>query len=357
MATQRHNSSTGEHGILSFKIPAIYVLGIAILVAAGSFLIARGLYAPVHSSSIDRGAPGVDQSGYMIRRLMASKFIRPLISAKPVDEYIGYSQIKNSVLDVIQFYKSQGLLASASLYLRDFDKSNWTAIDPTEKYNPGSILKIPVLMTFLKYEEDHPGSLDSTMQYTIRFRFEEPKHQSIVSKQIQFGKSYSRRELLRHMIEYSDNNATALLWMVMDKDLFARMFEELGMSRPDMKANNIPLSVQECSLFMESLFNATYLNIRQSEFAVDLLSKSTFSDGIVKGIPVGKLLIAHKFGEAGTDTNKELHETALLYIEDRPYLITIMTRGQANVEYSKLSTVIQEVSRTIYYGVAEKDHE
>ena len=123
-----------------------------------------------------------------------------------------------------------------------------------------------------------------------------------------------------------------------------------------MKANNIPLSVQECSLFMESLFNATYLNIRQSEFAVDLLSKSTFSDGIVKGIPVGKLLIAHKFGEAGTDTNKELHETALLYIEDRPYLITVMTRGQANVEYSKLATVIQEISRTIYYGMAEKDH-
>jgi beta-lactamase class A len=86
------------------------------------------------------------------------------------------------------------------------------------------------------------------------------------------------------------------------------------------------------------------------------LRKSTFNDGIVKGIPVGKLLIAHKFGESGANQKKELHETAILYLDDKPYLITIMTRGQTNVDLSRLAVVIQEMSHAIYNGLVEKTH-
>ena len=240
--------------------------------------------------------------------------------------------------------------------MRDFDKSNWTAINQNEKYHPGSILKIPVLMTILKEDEDHPGFIDESVAFVFRFQYDEPKHQSIMSKQIEFGKKYTRRELLKYMIEYSDNNATELLWMSMDKNVFAKMFEEFGMARPDMNATNIPLSAQECSLFMESLFNATYLNIKQCEFAIDLLTKSTFDEGIVKGIQSDKLVIAHKFGESGTERNRELHETGLLYIDGRPYLITVMTRGKDNVEYAKLATVIQGISRQVYDGLTQRQH-
>jgi beta-lactamase class A len=146
-----------------------------------------------------------------------------------------------------------------------------------------------------------------------------------------------------------------MLWMIMNKEMFSGIFEELGLAKPSLEGMSIPLSAQECSRFMEALFNATILNVKQSEYAVDLLCKSTFADGIVKGIPVGKLLIAHKFGEAGANQQKELHETALLYLDGKPYLITIMTRGQTNVELSRLAIVIQEIAGTIYKGLVQKE--
>lgn len=356
MSKQHHNSSSSRHSFLSRKVPVGYTFILTLLVAGAAFYITREAYTSVHTPSNETESSPSDRSQYQIKRLSNFKFIRPLLSAMPVDEYEGYFRIKKSVQDVIQYFKDQGVLASASFYMRDFDKSNWTAINQDEKFHPGSIMKIPVLMTILKSEEERPGYVDSTMQFIYHFRYAIPKKQSIVSKQIEFGKRYSRRDLLKYMIEYSDNNASEMLWITMNKNSFSDMFREFGLAKPDLSAGEIPLSARECSLFMETLFNATYLNIKQSEFAIDLLSKSTFSDGIVKGIPGGKLLIAHKFGESGSDRNRELHETGLLYIDDRPYLITIMTRGQDNVEYAKLATVLQGISRTVYYGLTEKDH-
>jgi beta-lactamase class A len=351
MSKGHHHQDSEAHHPGSRQIRIIVVLPIVFVVALVTFLMTRAAYSP---SAPDTGPKPHLNSEYQIKRLTEYKFIRPLLSAKPLKEYESYLPIKRSVSDLIQQYKNQGLVLSASLYMRDFDKADWTAINQNEKYSPGSILKIPILMTILKQDENHPGFLDDSLAFVFRFQYSAPKHQSIVSKQIQFGKKYTRRELAKYMIAYSDNNATEMLWMSMDKNIFATMFADFGLPRPDMNSSRIPLSAQEYSLFMESLFNATYLNIRQSEFAIELLTKSTFDDGIVKGIQSEKLLIAHKFGESGTDRNKELHETGLLYIDDRPYLITVMTRGNDNVDYSKLASVIQGISHQVYEGLTKR---
>ena len=351
-AGHRHITGLGDLLLLRVRVTALVIT--AILVAAATFYVTQKAYSPsVVHPAVSQPTRSVD-ADYQIKRLTNFKFIRPLLSAKPVHEYEGYYGIKKSVSDLIQFYKDQNILLSASVYMRDFDKSNWTAINRDEKFNPGSILKIAILMTILKHEEEHPGFLESSMAFIYKFKYAEPKVQAIVGKQIEFGRTYTHRELLKYMIEYSDNNAGELLWLSMDKALFTKMFDDLGLPKPDLNANDIPLSAQDCSAFMESLFNAAYLDDKHSEFAIDLLSKSSFKEGIVKGIPSDNLLIAHKFGESGTSKNKELHETGILYIKSRPYLITIMTRGKDNVDYSKLATVLQGISRTIYYNLIQK---
>jgi beta-lactamase class A len=352
MSKERHQKAEVTSSGKSLRIDVKYVLVVALAAVAATFFLTKQAYSPVGTDSALRT---LSHPEYQIRRLTNFKFIRPLFSAKPVEEYEGYYGIKNAVAALVQSFKDQGMLSSASVYVRDFDKSNWIVLNPDQRYNPGSILKIPILMTILRTAEDQPGYLDHKMPFAFKFPESELGEQAIKSKQIEFGKTYTLRELLKYMIEYSDNNAKSLLALAMDKDVFAQLFVELGMPKPDVKAANIPLTAQECSSFMETLFNATYLNIRQSEFAIDLLCKSTFDDGIVKGIPNDKLLIAHKFGESGTVRNRELHETGILYIDDRPYLITIMTRGNDNVDFPKLATVIQEISRTIYDGLTKKE--
>ncbi len=53
----------------------------------------------------------------------------------------------------------------------------------------------------------------------------------------------------------------------------------------------------------------------------------------------------HKFGEYAADENKELHESAIIYINNNAYLITIMTKGH---DFSKLSDLMGHLSKMIY---------
>lgn len=331
--------------ILHAKIPAVYFFIIILAVCAGTFYI-----TDYYNKQFKKNEESETwkQAQYDIKRLHGLNFIEPLLSAKPLTEYDGYQGIKQSVNNVIQGYIDQGTIAIASVYVRDFDKANWFCINNDTKYNPASILKIVNLMTFLMMEKTQPGVLNKTLTFDTKFAT--VKDVKISAKNIEFGKTYTVKELLKSMIINSDNDAVNLLFRIMDQKVFLKIFADLGLLVPDLNGPAFPVSVKECSVFLEAIFNASYLSIEDSEYAINLLTQCSFRDGIVKGIGDPSLKIAHKFGEAGDLITKELHETAILYINNKPYLITIMTRGRANIPMTKLEEVLQGISKQIYSG-------
>jgi beta-lactamase class A len=129
-----------------------------------------------------------------------------------------------------------------------------------------------------------------------------------------------------------------------DLNIFKKVFTDLGLESPNMSASDYPITTKEYSCFMRALFSATYLTIEDSEYATALLSKCNFKDGIVSSIPK-TVKIAHKFGEAGDPSEKQLHESAIIYLKDMPYLITIMTKGK---DLNKLAPVIRQISSVVY---------
>ena len=345
MGNTKKISSNEKFHFWGIKIPISYVFLALILAIAATYLYTTSIDTKRTEANSDTP---INDSPYLIKRMSGYKFIRPLISAKPIYEYPGYEKIKKSISDLILSYQDKGIVSSVSFYMRDFDQSNWIAINNSERYFLGSIIKIPILMALLKTGEHQPQFLNQGVIYNMKFNFAEEKKQSFISKQIEFGKIYTIRQLLEYMIENSDNNAAQLLWLKTDKEYLRKLFKEFGLPELDLTKSNIAFNVSECSTFLESLVNATYLNKEQSEFAIDLLSRSDFKEGIVKGIPDSKILIAHKFGETGSEKFKELHETAIIYINDHTYLFTIMTRGKQGTDFPKLATVIQEIAHTAY---------
>ena len=339
--------------IFTVKVPIYYFL-VFIIVAVLTILFFNGEVGSMKLLNFTHdNVPDVNNSSYDINRLPGYKFIKPLLSAKPGNEYEGYSDIKKSVTNVIQQYKNEGAVKDASVYLLDLDRSNWISINNEVKYLPGSILKITILITYLKMEEKAPGVLDKKITYNSHFQ--SGLAQDVTSKGIEFGKTYSVKQLLEYMIEYSDNNANFLLVENMNWDLLNKLYTDIGLTPPDMGGAKYQINVKECSQFMEVLFNSTYLDAKYSEYAINLLTKSNYMDGIVKGIPEPNLIIAHKFGEAGTKTNHQLHETAILYIEDKPYLLTIMTIGNDNIPNDKLAEVIRHISGLVYSSLEKSD--
>jgi beta-lactamase class A len=279
-------------------------------------------------------------------RLQGYPLVKPLMFVDSDCEGSDLFQIKEEINQLIGNYTSLQGVTSTAVYLRDFSSSEWISINENELYNPGSLFKVPVLMTYLKMNELSPGVLNKEISYTQRFTLN--KEVAFKSKSIQLGNKYKVKELLKYMIEYSDNNATILLTSSLDNAIFIKLFTDFDMKAPIINAEQYQLSAQQYSYFMRAIYNASYLSVENSEYAAELLTKCDFKDGIMLGLPKG-IQVAHKFGESGTSVDRQLHESAIVYLDGKSYLLTIMTKGK---DIKVLSKLMGDISRLVYSNIA-----
>lgn len=280
-----------------------------------------------------------------VKRLGGYNYIKPVLFVDKECESDKLNPIKQSVTNLFDEYKRLGTINSGSMYLKEYTANEWIGINGDEKYMPGSLLKVPELIAFLKMEEAKPGTLNKELLFD--HVFEVDKHPKYVSKSIVLGHKYTVRELLSYMIIYSDNNATSLLFANMDVNIFKKTFTDMGMQAPDLTAQNYPITAKDFSIFMRVLYNSSYLNNKNSEFATELLAKCNFKDGLMNGLP-SNIKAAHKFGEAGDPNEKQFSESAIVYLGNNPYILTVMVKGK---DYSKLPDIIKQISGIVYQNM------
>jgi beta-lactamase class A len=267
-----------------------------------------------------------------------------LVYAEPSCETEGLNSVKYAIEDKINALRESGQIRNASVYLRLFNRGEWISIGDNERYSPGSLLKVPELMTIMKMKEKDPDILNTKLYFEKAI--ETTKTATFITKGIETGKYYTVRELLYYMIAHSDNNATYLLNKFMDISTFKKVFTDLGLPEPDMTASEYKISAKEFSVFMKVLYNASYLSIKDSEFCTELLSKCDFRSGLIAGIPKD-CIAAHKFGEGGDAKTQtfNLSESGLVYCKDKTYLVTIMTNG---TDMRSLAPVISNISKVVH---------
>lgn len=334
--------------MLKKKISFIAALMMTVVAASCTFLLASwlekktaGSNDTVIDNSIQAGCSAVN-----IIRLNGYEFIRPLLFGDNECQSEKLMPVRNLLEKSINAYKEAGTISAASVYLRELSQGAWVAINEQEKYNPGSLLKVPELITFMKMNQKTPGLLDKKIVYSAPLVLK--KQAFYISKSIEVGKTYTVRELLYYMIAYSDNNATMILNQMMDLAIFKKLFTDLGLPDPDMTKNDIPIGAKEFSYFMRALYNASYLTIEESEYCTELLSHSDFNKGLLNGLPAG-LKVAHKFGEASDGVNAHLSESGIIYLNNAPYLLIVMTKGKNNI---LLPGVISDLSQTVFNSLS-----
>ena len=238
----------------------------------------------------------------------------------------------------------EGVISTASYYFRDLNNGPWIGINEKELFFPSSLLKMPLMMSILKYAESVPSFLEKKLAYQgedlIADQFYKPKER-IVS-----GRAYSVAELIERAIIYSDNNAAFLLSENLPTKMLYDPYAEIGLNLPDNN-NEGAMSVKSYSSFFRLLFNASYLSREFSEAALSILSRSAYDHGLKKSLPEG-VVVASKFGERLSGAEKQLHDCGIVYYTGKPYLICIMTRGK---DFAKLAETIAEISAETYRQV------
>lgn len=239
---------------------------------------------------------------------------------------------------------SNGTVTDISYYFRDLNNGLWVGIDEDHKFAPASLMKLPLMISYLKQSEEDSSLLERSYMFTK----EDDNYlkQNIVPVDVMtIGTTYTVGELMERMIRYSDNSALRMLLRYGDPFQY-RVFDDLNMPLPGINDSEEFISVRDYSRFFRILYNASYLNEANSNSALEILSTTQFKDGVVAGVP-DDVLVAHKFGERTVGEVQQLHDCGIVYAET-PYVLCIMTRG---FDLDRLVQAIAELSEVTYQEV------
>jgi len=263
-----------------------------------------------------------------------------------------YKATEQDILAKIDEWKERGV-SSVAVHFRDLRNGPTITIDSNDAYLAMSLYKLPVLIRYLKDAESDPGLLDERVVGSRPEAVEDqglPTEQSIVA-----GASYTIRELLEKLIWYSDNYSWNMLVEYYQRKhpdylVVVDTLAELGIVDPETQPDPRLVSLRSVSSIFRALYNASYLNLEMSQYALELLSRSGFDKGISAPIPPS-ISVANKFGFSTENNLRQLHDCGIVYYPDHPYILCVLTKGSNT---TVLEQTIASISQIVYTEVQRR---
>ncbi len=285
-------------------------------------------------------------------RLGSSSLTNPLLECDLGGATIG-SRKEDFTPELIEFterLKKDGGVSEIAVYYRDLNNGPVIGIDQNIPFAPASLLKIPLLIAYLSWSETLPSVLDEQVRFegAVDVGYQQ---QFAPSMPLEAGVMYSIRTLLERMTIYSDNQALVILFERLPKAYQEELYTLLGVDTALITDPVATLTVKQYSIFFRILFNASFLSRANSEYALGLLTKTTFVEGLRAGVPQD-IVVAHKFGERKIENDlQQFHDCGIVYYPNHPFLLCIMTRGE---EASSLIDAIRETTKFVYEKIDEQ---
>jgi beta-lactamase class A len=266
--------------------------------------------------------------------------------------------IVGAVQSVIAQDKSAGDVTDASVYFSDFTTGQFANINGNDKYYPASLGKVPIMMAYYAMAENTSSILDEQNSYPASAPDQNIQQEIPPTSAIIPGKEYTNEQLIESMIKYSDNDAAEVLTTLTtpaELQGVQGVYSDLQIplsSETDASATDI-MTAQQYSILFRTLYNATYLSKDYSERALALMTQTTFTQGLVAGVP-SSTVVSHKYGLAsytsgGVPYQWELHDCGIVYAPGHSYLLCVMTKG--NTSIAAQEKTIADISSAVYNEV------
>lgn len=284
------------------------------------------------------------------------KFIGPLLNVVFPKE-VGAEEFAPLMSQVQQTINNQqaGALDHYSVYFRDLTTGHWAGINENDEYNPASLLKIVIAIAVYKKQEEDPTFFNRPLTYTQSLAAVNAQFPFAPGVSLHVGQSYTPPILIEKMLSESDNASKDLLFSALSSHDINEVYTDLLVQKPNYDdSSNYTISALDYSRFFRILYNGTYLTHTDSDALLKTLSETTFTQGLVSGVPA-TTPVAHKFGEhvLGTDvaTGVELHDCGIVYHTKKPYFLCVMTSGS---DEKMLTQAIADISKTVYANIDAK---
>lgn len=325
--------------VRGYRVVAAVVLVVLILGIAAGWML-RGATSTTTFRSVREVSPEF-------------KFIAPFLYLEvPESTQQPYLALKDDLTDTIAKAQKEGKVSDAAIYVRDMNSGQWVGVNATHKFALASMLKVVTVITTLHQAEIHPATLaDSITISPAATASIEPQGYAPPTNPVELGKPYTLEQLFWHDIVESDNVAERALESFIGLDTIKQTYADLRIPVPPTVVTDID-TPQEYSHLFRVLYGATYLTRENSQALLELLSRTTFTEGLVAGVPAGTT-VSHKFGENLVPSSEEknapvwheLHDCGIVYYPEHPYFICVTTKGD---DFPTLASVIKNLSATTW---------
>ncbi len=333
--------------LLHKPLPAHYLL-----VAFGGGILLMLLYFKLNPNRLSEGDLSASKSTPATSSRLEStdfEYIKPLLYIDRETESKTFYTLKQDVKARLAALKKSGIITEVGVYVREFDHGYWMGIGEDISFHPGSLFKVPVMIAALRVAEKDSTFLNKKVPFFLPKDKVLPVQNYTTDSLIQ-GRSYSIADLLKYTIVHSDNRAYWLLSQQLDWNIVNKVHTDISKDLPKRGDEDglARTNARSYSKLLIALYNATYLKPELSEYAMQILAECQFDQGLKKGMP-STVKLAHKFAEWDNGTVFELHESGIVYLKGKPYVITIMTKG---TKRSELPAAIASIAQTLYEGLA-----
>lgn len=297
-----------------------------------------------------------DTSEQIIRKNFDHKYINPILECNPdISQNSKLTPLKNSIESIINKEINDKNITFASIYYRDLNNGPWFGINEKEYFSPASLVKVPILIAYLKKAETNPEILQKEL-IVIEDANSGNNIQNIKPSTATISeKKYTINKLLEEMIIYSDNNAYNTLATNLTTEEIMRVYQDLDVdiSKAFSNPNGNIITIKAYASFFRILYNASYLNQDMSEKALKLLAQVEYRDALVAGVPKN-ITVSHKFGERRySDTNEiQFHDCGIIYHTKKPYLLCVMTKTTKSM--NQAINLIKKISNQTYQEISDQ---
>ncbi len=254
---------------------------------------------------------------------------------------INFAPLKNSLAAVQKKYSQ-----STYIYFDYLNNASWVGLGERDMFTAASTIKVPLAMAVYRSIEE--GKLKPSDAYTLQTSDLDSNFGNLYK--VGAGKTYTVEELVKIMLEYSDNTAMNALYSVMSNigisnpldDVYTFMGWDNNYLGQDSNVQYQNINVKTLSNMLIALYNAKYDNAADSNQILYYLDESPFNDKIVNGVPED-IAVAHKIGIS--DENNTFSDCGIVYAPNRNYLLCL---GSSGADEKTADAFMTDVSKKVY---------
>lgn len=296
-------------------------------------LLALGVVAAVFGLGYLWGvnrAPAVPGDNSADFPLLANR----LFVENPSDRRINFSRLRS---DLNGYFESHGL--DGSLYFEYLPTGTSVRVNPDQKYQAASLIKLPVAMELFKASE--LGLVDLNQTITLKEEWLNDGFGELYKKGA--GYELTLEETVKTLLVDSDNTA---LRAVIDTNDQVLSLEDRALGSLDIEFSTgedqaINIGTRSYSSFLKCLYFACYNTKGHSQQILEYLTQTTFNNRLVAGVDED-VKVAHKIGVFNTQVQSDC---GIIYLENNNYVLCVMLSG--NDDQATNST-IADISRLVF---------